>query len=221
MSEPRQQKAIETADGVLFEERSEQQGQPAARLDESVVDLNDLAEEGRTALTERTAATDQTRLKGKGLTIPRYYTQPDVDPFDTVEWETRTATISSDKGDILFRQDDCKIPATWSQMATNVVVSKYFRGGLGTPDRETSVRQLIGRVADTITAWGVKDDYFATATAAEAFHAELKHMLVHQLAAFKLPGLVQRGRGEASPVLGLLHQLGRGQHDQHPEPGQD
>ncbi len=123
----------------------------------------------------------------QGLAMERRFTVAGQDPFDQVQWERRSATITSDKGEIIFRQDDIEVPATWSQMATNVVVSKYFRGGLGQPDRERSVRQLIGRVADTITGWGLADGYFASVEACEAFGAELKHLLLHQYAAFNSP----------------------------------
>jgi ribonucleoside-diphosphate reductase alpha chain len=123
----------------------------------------------------------------RGLTVNRRNTRPGRDPFGEVKWELRTAIIANDKGEVLFKQENVEIPAAWSQMATNVVVSKYFRGGLGTPDREHSVRQLIGRVVDTITHWGVADGYFRTAEDGDAFHGELKHLLLHQLAAFNSP----------------------------------
>src|SRR5215813_14004029 len=89
-----------------------------------------------------------------GLRFERYYTTPGVDPFDTVEWELRNAVISNEKGEKVFEQTDVEMPKFWSQTATNVVVSKYFRGQIGTPDRERSVRQLIGRVVDTVAGWG-------------------------------------------------------------------
>ncbi len=123
----------------------------------------------------------------QGLTVARRYTRQGEDPFDQVEWQRRSATIANDKGEILFRQDDVEIPAEWSQMATNVVVSKYFRGGQGTPDRETSVRQLIGRVADTITGWGLADGYFASVEDRDSFRDELRYLLLHQHAAFNSP----------------------------------
>jgi hypothetical protein len=160
-------------------------GAAAARLDVESVDMKDLADEGlKVALTD---SPEEVRLKGKGLTLERLYTTEGVDPFDAIEWEMRTAIITNDKGETLFRQDDCEIPKSWTQMATNVVVSKYFRGGQGMPDRETSVRQLIDRVANTITDWGIKDVCFATPNDAEIFRAELRHLLVNQLAAFNSP----------------------------------
>ncbi len=130
---------------------------------------------------------EQEQIRHRGLNVERWYTTEGVDPFDAIEWELRTAAITNDKGEVIFKQENCEIPSFWSPMATNVVVSKYFRGGKGTAEREHSVRQLVGRVVDTITGWGVKDGYFATDVDAEAFHAELKHLLVNQLAAFNSP----------------------------------
>ena len=123
----------------------------------------------------------------QGLHFERYYTTPGVDPFDTVEWELRNAVISNEKGEKVFEQKDVEMPKFWSQTATNVVVSKYFRGQLGTPDRERSVRQLIGRVADTVVTWGRGGGYFATEEDAQTFHAELKHILLYQYACFNSP----------------------------------
>src|SRR6266704_850124 len=122
-----------------------------------------------------------------GLTFPRFFTEPGVDPFDEIEWELRSAVISSERGEVVFEQRDVEIPKTWSQQATNIVVSKYFRGQLGTPGRESSVKQLIGRVVDTITAWGRKQRYFATEADLAAFSDDLKHILVYQKAAFNSP----------------------------------
>ncbi|HZM61936.1 MAG TPA: vitamin B12-dependent ribonucleotide reductase, partial [Vicinamibacterales bacterium] len=122
-----------------------------------------------------------------GLEFPRYFTLPDVDPFDEVEWEIRAAVIGNEKGRVVFEQRDVEIPKAWSQQATNIVVSKYFRGQLGTPERERSVRQLIGRVVDTLTAWARQDKYFASEEALQSFSHELKHLLVFQKAAFNSP----------------------------------
>ena len=159
--------------------------QAAARLEIDNVDIKNLADDGLKVAGPM--VTETARIKGKGLTVERRYTTEGIDPFDAIEWELRTAIIANDKGETLFRQDNCEIPKSWTQMATNVVVSKYFRGGQGTPDRETSVRQLIDRVADTITDWGIKDGYFATDNDAEIFRDELRHLLVNQLAAFNSP----------------------------------
>ncbi|HXN00413.1 MAG TPA: vitamin B12-dependent ribonucleotide reductase [Candidatus Dormibacteraeota bacterium] len=122
-----------------------------------------------------------------GLPWKRYFTRPGTAPFDEVQWETREAVITNEKGEIVFEQHEVEIPTTWSQVATNVVVSKYFRGVIGTPERERSVKQLIGRVVRTIHGWANKQGYFATPEAAEIFRDELTHLLVHQKAAFNSP----------------------------------
>jgi len=122
-----------------------------------------------------------------GLEFPRYFTLPGVDPFDEIEWEIRSAVIGNEKGKVVFEQRDVEIPKTWSQQATNIVVSKYFRGQIGMPERERSVKQLIGRVVDTITAWARAQKYFASEEALISFSHELKHLLVYQKAAFNSP----------------------------------
>ena len=124
---------------------------------------------------------------GRGLTVERHFTEAGVDPFATVEWERRSAVIYGEKGEVVFEQHDVETPKAWTQLATNVVVSKYFRGPLGTPQRETDVRQLIGRVVGTIRSWGVAQGYFATADDAAAFADELTHLLLHQKACFNSP----------------------------------
>src|SRR5690348_12543995 len=122
-----------------------------------------------------------------GLKIPRYFTRPGTHPYDEIEWELRNASITNEKGKVVFEQTNVEIPKSWSLMATQVVVSKYFRGPLGTPQREHSVRQMISRVVDTITAWGRKDGYFASDEDAQAFADELTHILLHQKACFNSP----------------------------------
>ena len=122
-----------------------------------------------------------------GLEFPRYFTTAGVDPFDEVEWELRDAVIGSERGKVVFEQRGVEMPKPWSQQATNIVVSKYFRGHVGSPERERSVKQLIGRVVDTITMWARQQDYFATPEALQAFSDDLKHLLVHQKAAFNSP----------------------------------
>jgi ribonucleoside-diphosphate reductase alpha chain len=122
-----------------------------------------------------------------GLTIDRFFTKAGVDPFDTVEWEQRDAVISGADGKVFFEQRGVEFPRTWSQTATNVVVQKYFRGTLGTPQRESSVRAMIGRVADTIYGWGKADGYFKSDADAWAFRDELVHLLLHQKMAFNSP----------------------------------
>ncbi|HEY5924609.1 MAG TPA: vitamin B12-dependent ribonucleotide reductase [Kofleriaceae bacterium] len=122
-----------------------------------------------------------------GLTFDRYFTRQGVDPFETVDWEKRDAVISGADGKVFFEQRGVEFPKNWSQTATNVVVQKYFRGTLGTPQREHSVRQMIARVADTIYGWGKADGYFKTEQDAWAFRDELVHLLVHQKMAFNSP----------------------------------
>ena len=123
-----------------------------------------------------------------GIGIARHFTTPDVDPYDTVEWERRDARIPNfkDGGDAFF-QADVEFPTSWSLNATNIVAQKYFRGTLGTPEREWSLRQVIDRVVNTIADWGVQDGYFVDDEEAAAFRAELKYVLVHQRAAFNSP----------------------------------
>ena len=122
-----------------------------------------------------------------GLAFPRFFTEPDVDPFDDIEWEQRAALIGNERGEVVFEQRDVEIPRFWSQQATNIVVSKYFRGQVGTPEREHSVKQLIGRVVNTITEWARSNKYFAGDEDLQAFSDDLKHILVYQKAAFNSP----------------------------------
>ena len=100
-----------------------------------------------------------------GLEFPRFFSTAGVDPFDQVEWDLRDAIIGNEKGTVVFEQRGVEIPKSWSQQATNIVVSKYFRGHVGSPDRERSVKQLIGRVVNTITEWARKQKYFASDSA--------------------------------------------------------
>jgi ribonucleoside-diphosphate reductase alpha chain len=124
----------------------------------------------------------------EGLTFSRYSTTEGTHPFDDVEWEVRDAVIPNYKeGGNAFEQRDVEFPSSWSQNATNIVAQKYFRGTLGTPQRESSVRQLVGRVVDTITRWGKKNGYFATGDDAQVFAEELTHLIVTQKAAFNSP----------------------------------
>src|SRR2546425_4122856 len=124
---------------------------------------------------------------GKGLTFQRFFTDGKKSPFDAVEWEKRTALIGNEKGVTIFRQEDVEVPKSWSQTATNIVTSKYFHGKPGTPQREGSVRQLIGRVVSTIVRWGQEGGYFADAASRDAFRDELTHLLVEQKMAFNSP----------------------------------
>jgi ribonucleoside-diphosphate reductase alpha chain len=128
---------------------------------------------------QTTLSTDPAR--GEAMTVRRVFTQPGVHPFETVEWERRTAAVGS------FRQEDVEFPTTWSQNATNIVAQKYFRGQIGSPTRERSVRQMVGRVAGTIADWGRQRGYFASVEDGDAFEAELTYILLHQMAAFNSP----------------------------------
>lgn len=123
----------------------------------------------------------------QGMDFLSYYSTAGVHPFDELEWELRTAAITNEKGESIFEQKQVEVPVRWSQQATNVVVSKYFSGKMGTPERESSVKQLIGRVADTIARWGLEQGYFKNLQAGHAFHAELTSILVNQHAAFNSP----------------------------------
>src|SRR5690349_8613817 len=128
-------------------------------------------------------APEQTRIG-----IRRHFTSPGVHPYDTVQWERRDARITNFRdGTVAFEQVDVEFPTTWSLNATNIVAQKYFRGTLGTPEREWSLRQVIDRVADTITDWGTRDGYFVDDEEAEACRDELKYRLLHQRAAFNSP----------------------------------
>ncbi|HKV47460.1 MAG TPA: vitamin B12-dependent ribonucleotide reductase [Candidatus Acidoferrales bacterium] len=144
--------------------------------------------EARTALNAQVSMEQQTTTKRTtGLDFHRRFTDGKVAPFDKVEWERRTALIGNDKGQVIFRQENVEVPKGWSQTATNIVASKYFHGKPNTPEREGSVRQLIGRVVDTIVRWGDEGGYFASGEAKAAFRDELAHLLVEQKMAFNSP----------------------------------
>ena len=136
----------------------------------------------------------------QALTIEARFCPVDIaDPFETVDWSLRTAVIKGESGDVLFEQTNCEVPANWTQLATNVVVSKYFYGENGTPERERSVRQLINRVTRTIADWGTRDGYFATPADGEKFYRELTWLCLHQHGAFNSPVWFN---------VGLFHQYG-------------
>ena len=134
----------------------------------------------------RSAAAPSITANGDGVSVPRRFTQPGEHPFDCVEWEIRDAVIG-DPAEPAFEQRGVEFPSTWSQNATNIVAQKYFRGRADSPERETSVKQMIGRVAGTIAGWGREGGYFASDDDAEAFEHELSHILLHQMAAFNSP----------------------------------
>jgi ribonucleoside-diphosphate reductase alpha chain len=133
-----------------------------------------------------TATLPPTSTRRDGV-LERYFTHLGGDPMGELDWDQRSAVISGEDGRVVFEQREVEVPGGWSQTATNVVVSKYFRGPLGSPKRETSVRQLIGRVVNTISGWGEKQLYFADEAERETFKAELTYLLVNQMAAFNSP----------------------------------
>jgi ribonucleoside-diphosphate reductase alpha chain len=124
---------------------------------------------------------------GTGVSWSRYFTKEGIAPYDLLEWEKRSAVITNEKGGVVFEQHDIEVPKEWSQTATNIVVQKYFRGKVGNPERETSMKQLIDRVAKTMSNWGRKDGYFATKEDAQIFEDELIFILINQMAAFNSP----------------------------------
>ena len=136
---------------------------------------------------EMNAAPSSTPKPSEGMRFAHRFTKPGVHPYDEVEWELRDAVISSGTGEVAFEQRNVEVPKFWSQLATNVVAQKYFRGTLGSPEREHSVRQLLDRVAKTAAAWGREGNYFATAEDADVFEAELTHLLLHQMVSFNSP----------------------------------
>ena len=139
-------------------------------------------------LTEHTQA-DVVENQQKEEVFPwrRVFSQAGVRPFDAIDWEIRDASITNEQGQVVFEQKEVEIPQNWSQMATNVVVSKYFRGKQGSPQRECSLRQLVARVADTISGWGLADGYFRSSEQANIFNDELSAILIEQYAAFNSP----------------------------------
>ncbi len=124
---------------------------------------------------------------GHGISVERFFTKEGVHPFEEIQWETRDAVITGSKGEVVFEQKGVEVPKTWTQTATNIVVSKYFFGTVGKSDREYSVKQLVYRVAKTMADWGRKDGYFATKEDAQRFEDELLFILANQMAAFNSP----------------------------------
>ena len=136
---------------------------------------------------QATTTVQQTPYTQRGLTFTRRFSTDGVSPYDEIQWEKRTASITDTKGNSIFEQKDVEVPIDWSMTATNIVASKYLHGQMGTPERETGVRQLVGRVAETVRDWGMTGGYFATAGDAQIFHDELAHMLLTQKVAFNSP----------------------------------
>jgi ribonucleoside-diphosphate reductase alpha chain len=142
--------------------------------------------EARMTMQGKTETEPVTR-RASGLEFQRRFTDGKISPYHKVEWERRAAIIGNDKGQVIFRQDNVEVPKSWSQTATNIVASKYFHGKPNSPERETSVRQLISRVVETIVRWGEEGGYFATPESKNAFRDELAHLLVEQKVAFNSP----------------------------------
>ncbi|MCG2687366.1 vitamin B12-dependent ribonucleotide reductase [Candidatus Parcubacteria bacterium] len=126
-------------------------------------------------------------LYGNGLRSSRFFTHEGIHPYDEIEWEMRTASITDSNGKVIFEQNDIETPKFWSQTATNIVAQKYFRGRVGTPERESSMKQLMGRVATTIANWGRNDGYFYSAQDSQVFEDELTAILINQKASFNSP----------------------------------
>ncbi len=158
-------------------------------------------EMGRGGSKSRVKRSGAKQLRGDraGLHVEGQFCPPDTDPFDTVEWEVRSAAIKDESGKALFEQTDCEIPSGWSQLATNVVVSKYFYGEPGTKQREKSVRQLIHRVTRTLADWGLESGYFDTQADGERFYRDLSWLCLHQYGSFNSPVWFN---------VGLFHQYG-------------
>ena len=134
-----------------------------------------------------TTETVPSTKKAPGLAFRRFFTKPGASPYDEVEWERRTAQITDAQGNVIFEQKDVEVPKDWSMTATNIVASKYLHGTIGTPERESGVRALVTRVAETIRDWGLAQGYFKTPEDGATFHDELAHILIRQYAAFNSP----------------------------------
>src|SRR5450759_4708127 len=143
--------------------------------------------EVRDQIKTQSAAGNTNKKKAPGLTFRRFFTKPGVSPYSEVEWELRNAQITDSQGGMIFEQKNVEVPKDWSITATNVVASKYLHGQIGTDERETGVRQLVVRVAETIRDWGMKDGYFRSSEDAATFHDELVHLLIRQHVAFNSP----------------------------------
>ncbi|MEY2411674.1 MAG: ribonucleoside-diphosphate reductase alpha chain, partial [Acidobacteriaceae bacterium] len=159
-------------------EVSEKKGAPTTAEKNAVTSANPGIAATSNAVSEK---------KSPGLSFRRFFTKPGVSPYDEVEWELRLAQITDSKGNVIFEQKDVETPKDWSMTATNIVASKYLHGTVGTPERESGVRALVTRVAETIRDWGMSQGYFKTSDDGATFHDELVHILVRQYAAFNSP----------------------------------
>jgi ribonucleoside-diphosphate reductase alpha chain len=149
---------------------------------------------------QTSTTTQQTSYNQRGLMFTRRFSTEGVSPYDELQWELRTASITDTKGNSIFEQKDVEVPVDWSMTATNIVASKYLHGQIGTPERETGVRQLVARVVETIHDWGLVGGYFATAKDATIFNDELAHMLLTQKVAFNSPVWFNVGCDRLEPL---------------------
>src|ERR1700756_2990728 len=168
----------------------------------------------KTATESTTPAVQTPKKKPSGLSFRRFFTKPGVSPYNEVEWDLRLAQITDAQGNVIFEQKDVEVPKDWSMTATNIVASKYLHGKIGTPERETGVRQLFRRVAETNRDWGHAQGYFKTADDAATFHDELAHILLRQYAAFNSPVWFNVGCDRIEPKSDAQnwhwnHELGR------------
>src|ERR1700681_559125 len=145
------------------------------------------------------------KRKAQGLRFRRFFTKPGVSPYNEVEWELRNAQITDSQGGMIFEQKNVEVPKDWSMTATNIVASKYLHGPIGTAERETGVRQLVARVAETIRDWGMKDGYFRSSEDAATFHDELVHLLIRQHVAFNSPVWFNVGCDRVEPKSDATH----------------
>ncbi|HLI78090.1 MAG TPA: hypothetical protein VKV02_14185, partial [Acidobacteriaceae bacterium] len=165
-------------------------GTTAGHLTRSTKGLSAMAEtltQAAPAAASTSSAPSQQHGSTPGLRFTRHFTKPGVSPFDELTWEKRDAVIQDWKGKLIFEQKDVEVPSSWSMTATNIVASKYLHGRVGTPERESGVRALVTRVAESIRDWGLRDGYFASADDAAVFYDELCHMLLNQKVAFNSP----------------------------------
>src|SRR5687767_7562635 len=153
---------------------------------EEVVSPKQSAARRSSKLTGRRSGSRSGTGAKNSVSIQRVFSDPKVKPFDQIDWDKRTAEITDDSGKVIFKQENVEVPKSWSQLATKVVVSKYFYGEQNTSERETSVRQLIHRVTRTIADWGIRDGYF-TKEEGEVFYQELTWLCINQYGAFNSP----------------------------------
>ena len=175
-------------------------GETSVHVNGSETDTNTNNETSNVML--KTTAPSGTR---KGISFPRFFTKQNISPYEQVEWELRTASIANEKGKVIFEQRNVEVPKSWSQTATNIVSSKYLHGKLGTPERESSARQLVSRVVDSIAEWGLVGGYFATADDAANFRDELAHLMLQQKASFNSPVWFNCGVERCEPDTNFLN----------------